>query len=447
MSLTRINGVSGFDDLVAELRTEVAEGLAAAARADLDEGKPPAPFTARQALALELITRALDRRATETMNSSGTVLDPTIEDYVGRRVIDALFGLGGFQRLLEDPLVETINANGADRVFVQYADGRRERVNPIAASDDELVALIRQVAARAGLEERRFDRASPALTVQLPDESRLFAIMTVSRRPYVSIRHHRFMRVTLDDLVANHTLSRNLANLLRALVLARRNFVVIGGMGDGKTTMLRTLAAEIPGIERVGTIEDTFELGLDGDEQAHPDAIAFQARDPNVEGEGAIDQAELVRLALRAAADRIIVGEVRGAEVIPMLNAMNQGSDGSMTTLHASSTASAFAKLQTYALQAPEHLPVEASAMLIATAVHFVLHVERIPNGRRVVTSLREVAGAEGPMVASNELYAPGPDRAAVPTGVALRGPTLDALRRAGFDPRDLIENPDKGRW
>jgi Flp pilus assembly CpaF family ATPase len=305
----------------------------------------------------------------------------------------------------------------------------------VAGSDDELVELIRTIAARSGVEERRFDRGSPGLSVLLPDGSRLFAVMAVSSRPCVAIRRHRFLTVSLTHLVRLGTLDQDLLRFLQALVRARKNIVICGGTAMGKTTLLRALAAEIPPWERLITIEDSYELGLDTDADLHPDTVALQARQPNVEGEGEVSLAELVRWARRMSPDRVIVGEARGPEVVPMLNAMSQGNDGSMTTLHASSSRVGFTKLAAYAAQAAERLPLEASALLIAGAVHFMLHLAYATDGKRVVSSVREVVDADGPQVVSNEIYHPGPDRRAVRSAVPVRADTLDALIAAGYDP------------
>ena len=194
------------------------------------------------------------------------------------------------------------------------------------------------------------------------------------------------------------------------------------------------MAAEIPSHERLVTIEDSFELWLDRYTEPHPDVVALQAREPNVEGEGEISLAELVRWALRMSPDRVIVGEVRGGEVVPMLNAMSQGNDGSMTTLHASSSRGAFIKLAAYAAQAAERLPLEDTNLLIAGAVHFVVQLDYAPGGQRVVSSIREVVDADGRQVVSNEIYAPGPDRRAT-RAAPLRTATAGELAAAGYGP------------
>ena len=195
--------------------------------------------------------------------------------------------------------------------------------------------------------------------------------------------------------------------------------------------------AEIGPSERLVTIEDALELGLDRDLEAHPDAIAMQAREPNVEGEGEVSQADLVRWALRMSPDRVLVGEIRGAEVIPMCNAMTQGNDGSMATLHSSSSKGAFSRLATYAIQAPERLPLEATNLMVAGAVDFVIHLGANALGRRAVMSVREVVDADGAQVSSNEIFRPGPDGRAV-RGVPMRAESLDDLMGVGFDPTVL---------
>jgi Flp pilus assembly CpaF family ATPase len=391
-----------------------------------------------------LIAEALQAEATAALRDGRPLLDPATEDEVAAEVFASLFAMAGFQPYLDDPSIENINANGADEVFVRYADGTREQVGPVAASDTDLVELVRTLAARVGLGERRFDLASPRLSLQLPDGSRLFAVMAVTGRPCVSIRRHRFLKITLADLVGLGTLDAGLQAFLAACVVAGRNLLVTGGTGAGKTTMLRALCAEIPPSERLVTIEDALELGLDRDRDAHPDAVAMQAREPNVEGAGEVTQAELVRWALRMSPDRVLVGEIRGAEVIPMCNAMSQGNDGSMATLHASSSKGAFSRLATYAVQAPEHLPLEATNLMVAGAVDFVVHLGTDFRGRRAVTSVREVIDAEGAQISSNEIYHPGPDGRAVP-GVPMRTDTLDDLVTAGLDPA-LLEG-DGGQW
>jgi Flp pilus assembly CpaF family ATPase len=423
--------------VVDRLRAEVRAQLAAYA------GSGPATAAQRHELTARLVAEALDAQARAALAAGRVPLDAAAEARIAQTVTDALVGLGPLQRLLEDPAVENIDCNGCDRVFVQYTDGRLEQVASVADSDAELVATIRAYAADAGMagdgygEERRFDRGVPRLSLRLPDGSRLFAVMSVSRRPLLSIRRHPLKDFSLDDLAANGTMTTTVAAILRAVVRGRLNVVISGGANTGKTQTLRALAKAIPPSERLVTIEDAFELDLDADGDAHPNVAALQAREPNIEGAGAVDMAELVRWGLRMNPHRVIVGEARGHEVIPLLNAMSQGNDGSLATIHASSSRQAFTRLATYAVQAPERLSFEASAMLIAGAVDFVVQLAWSTEGRRVVSSIREVTGVDGREVISNEVYAPGPDLRAVPA-TPIRAETLDRLVAANVDERLL---------
>ena len=429
--------------MVERLRARVLAGLSERQRADSGAGRRSLRGADEQALGRKLIADALDAEAADALAAGRSVRNPEEDDALAQAVFDALFRLDRLQRLLDDPSIENINANGCDEVWVRYADGRRERVDPIAASDEELIELVRNVGARLGIGERRFDLGSPRLSLQLPDGSRLFAVMAVCARPVLSIRRHRYLKVSCDELVGMGTLDVALRELLRCVMLARRSCVICGGTGAGKTTLLRAMAADIPPWERLVTIEDSLELGLERFPELHPDVVALEAREPNLEGEGGIGLAELVRWALRLSPDRVIVGESRGQEVLALLNAMSQGTDGSMTTIHASNSKGGFSKLATYAIQAPERLPLEATNLLVANAVDFVIFIAQDPAGRRFVSSVREVVDADGAMVVSNEVFRPGPDGRAVP-GVPLRSETLDSLVEVGFDP-ELLQNP--GGW
>jgi len=429
----------GEAGVIAEIRTSVRQRLAGHAARGL------LPAAQRRELTARYVAEALDAHARSALAEGRAPLDAAAEARVGQAVTDALVGLGRLQRLLEQDGVENIDFNGFDNGFVAFTDGRVERSAPVADSDAELVAMIRAYAAEAGItgdgegEERRFDRGVPRLSLRLPDGSRLFAVMSVSKRPLVSIRRHPLKDFAVDDLVANGTMTPAMAALLTAIVQARYNAVISGGANTGKTQTLRTVAKAIPDWERLITIEDAFELDLDADVEAHPNVAALQAREPNIEGQGAVDMAELVRWGLRMNPHRVIVGEARGAEVIPLLNAMSQGNDGSLATVHASSSKQVFTRLATYAVQAPERLSFEASAMLIGGAVDFVVHLAWSTDGRRVVSSVREVTGSDGREVISNEVYAPGPDRRAVPA-TPIRADTLDRLEAAGLDLRLLAD-------
>jgi pilus assembly protein CpaF len=435
--------VSADAALVTGLRTEVLAALSGRERTLQTQGRAMLGNGDEQALGRQLISEALERRARHALTDGTLVMSAEEEDEVARATFDALFRLNRLQRLLDDPDIENINANGCDVVWVRYADGRRERVGPIAESNEELIEMLRTAAARMGIGERRFDLGSPSLSLSMPDGSRLFALMALAAQPCVSIRRHRYLRVNLDDLVARGTLDVGLREFLGAVMRAKKSCIICGGIGAGKTTLLRAMAADIPPEERLITIEDSLELGLERFPELHPDVVALEAREPNLEGEGGVTVAELVRWALRMSPDRVIVGEARGEEVLALLNAMSQGTDGSMATLHASSSKGAFSKLATYAVQAPERLPLEATNLLVANAVHFVIHLAQ-DGERRFISSIREVVDADGPMVVSNEVFRPGPDGRAVP-GAPLRAGTLDQLCAVGFDP-GLLERP-QGWW
>ncbi|GAA5169071.1 MULTISPECIES: CpaF family protein [Amycolatopsis] len=429
-----------------QVRRAVSAGLTQRIRDDETANRPPMDYRGRRALAERLAADAANAYAAYQLAHPGGpgLLSDEDEAKLLTAVLDDMFGFGGLEPLLADERIENINVNGCDNVFVRYSDGERVRVGPVAASDSELVDLVRSIAARASVEERRFDRGSPAVSVQLPDGSRLFAVMAVTGRPSISIRRHRHRTITLARLRELGTIDAALESLLGAVVRARLNVLICGGTSIGKTTMLRALASEIPPHERLVTIEDVLELGLDQD-PAHPDVVAMQSRQPNIEGRGGISQAELVRWALRMSPDRVIVGEVRGPEVVPMCLAMSQGNDGSMGTLHASDTRVAFHRLASYAAQSAEKLSVEATNRLVASSVHLVLHLAEARDDRtRVVSSIREVVDADGQAVITNEIFRPGLDGRAVP-GVPLRTATTERLIEAGFEPR-FLERAD-GWW
>jgi pilus assembly protein CpaF len=320
-----------------------------------------------------------------------------------------LFGAGSLQLLLDDESVESIDINGCQDVFVEYADGTTAKVRPVAASDEELVETIQTLAAHEGLSARAFDVANVRVNLRLPDGSRLYAVQSVTRQPVVSIRKHRYRRIGLKDLIGLETLDEDMADFLAAAVRARKNIMVAGGTSAGKTTLLRALAAEAGPEERILTVERSLELGLDEDQEAHPNAIAFEERLANAEAVGAVTMAELVRDTLRLNPSRVIVGEVLGDEVVTMLNAMTQGNDGSLSTIHANSSADVVHKIATYAIQAPERLPWEATVRLVASGLDFIVFIRRRraeEAQRRVVESVREVAGVtEDGQLATNELW------------------------------------------
>jgi pilus assembly protein CpaF len=423
--------------LVKRLRQEVGNRLAEQRRNDSAAGLPPMSAEDERQFARAVISQVLEEHARTEIAQGRTALTVEEEESVAAGVHAALFGVGRLQPLLDDPEIENIDINGCDNVFVGYADGREEAVEPVADSDNELIELIQLLGAYSGLSSRAFDTANPQLDLRLPDGSRLSAVMDVCRRPVVSIRRARLGKVFLADLVGNGTLLPELASMLAAAVTARKNVMIAGSTNAGKTTLLRALANEIPPTERLVTVERALELGLDQFPELHPNVVAFEERLPNAEGLGGISMAELVRRSLRMNPSRVIVGEVLGDEIVTMLNAMTQGNDGSLSTIHANSATEVFNRISTYALQAQERLPVEATHMLIAGAIDFVVFIEKrndyVRGGtlRRYVSSVREVTGVDG-RVLSSEVFAPGPDGRAAPHAAIA---CLDELLACGYEP------------
>ena len=238
--------------------------------------------------------------------------------------------------------------------------------------------------------------------------------MDVSAHPSVIIRKHRFELSSLGELEDLELIDQGLREFLAAAVRAKRNIIIAGGTGTGKTTLLRAMLNVVPAHERIVTIEDAYELGIDRFAHLHPDHDMLQSRPANIEGNGAISIQQLARWALRMDPDRVIIGEIRGAEAFPMLMAMSQGNNGSMCTMHADSTRTIFPKLAAYVSMAETGLPVDTVNLLIASALHFVVQIDVI-DGVRQVASIREVVDADGARIVSNEIYRPGPHGRAVP--------------------------------
>jgi pilus assembly protein CpaF len=421
----------------------VGETLAGERINRTSSGRLPLELDDERELARSVIVRHLDALAGEHLAQGFNPLNAEEEAALVDAVLAKVLGLGRIQPLLDNPQISDIHIRGCASTRLKLIDGRRIPSMPVVDTDEELVDLIRLVATRLGRSERRFDAANPELNLQLPDGSRLFATMEVSSRPSVIIRKHRFELSSLTELEERGLVDHSLHQFLSAAVRARRNMIICGGTGSGKTTMLRALLNEVPSLERLVTIEDAYELGLDRFENLHPDYDMLQSRPANIEDRGEVTMLDLTRMALRMDPDRVIVGEVRGAEAFPMLLAMSQGNDGSMCTMHADATRTVFPKLAAYVSMAETGLPVETVNLLLATALHLVVHIAVIDDVRRVV-SIREVVDADGARIVSNEIFKPGPDGRAVP-GYPLRDSTMALLEQHGFD-ASLLDKPD-GWW
>jgi Flp pilus assembly CpaF family ATPase len=423
--------------VVKRLRGEVGDRLAEQRRRDAASGLQPMSGEDERQFARALIAQALEEHARSEITFGRPPPNAQEEEELAAAIHAALFGVGRLQPLLEDQQIENIDINGCDRVFLGYADGREIMAEPVAENDAELIDLIQVLAAYSGLSSRPFDTANPQLDLRLPDGSRLSAVMDVTLRPAVSIRRARMGKVFLADLVGNGTMSPEVGSFLAAAVAARKNIMIAGATNAGKTTLLRALANQIPGEERLITVERALELGLDHFPELHPNVIALEERLPNMEGHGAITMAELVRRSLRMNPSRVIVGEVLGDEIVTMLNAMSQGNDGSLSTIHSNSSLEVFNRIATYAIQAAERLPVEATHMLIAGAIDFVVFIEKrndYARGgtlHRYVSSVREVTGIDN-RVLSSEVFSPGPDGPALPHAPLS---CMAELARHGYDP------------
>jgi Flp pilus assembly CpaF family ATPase len=388
-------------------------------------------------LAAALVGEEIERWAVARAAAGLPALGRAAERALAEAVTAALFGLGRLQPLLDREDVENILIEGHDKVTLQLAGGREEPAGPIAGSDAELVELLAGWAARAGQTGREFSPAQPMLNLRLPGGgplgARLAAVMEVTPRPRVAIRRHRLTHVNLDDLAGLGTVSRPLAEFLRAAVRAGLNMVVSGAPAVGKTTLLRALAAEIPAGEHVVTVEAEYELGL---RILHPDRLVtpMETRQANAEGAGEIDLHALLTQALRHSPSRVLVGEVRGGEVTALLLALSNGAAGGMCTLHAASAAAVLTRIAQLALLSRPPLPAEAAWRFTADAVDLIVHLDRDHTGR-YVSEVLEVGGVgDAGLPDTTLLFGPreseGRAAPACTPSVRLRR----RLTRAGFD-------------
>ena len=345
----------------------------------------------------ERLRREVRTLAAHLSQSASELLSEVDRERLIDEIMAEAFGLGPLEPLMHDPTVSDILVNGPHTVYVER-HGRLEPTDITFADDAHLMMIIQRIAARIG---RRADEMSPMVDARLPDGSRVNAIIPPLslHGPVLSIR--RFgVRLTCDDLLANATMPAEMLELLRAAVEARISILISGGTGSGKTTLLNTLSRFVPDDERLVTIEDSAELKL---QQSH--VIALETRPANLEGVGEVKQRDLVRNALRMRPDRIIVGEVRGGEALDMLQAMNTGHEGSLTTIHANDTRDALTRLEMMVMLAGFEMPVPVIRHYIATAITLVVQLSRLKGGARRVMRISEICGTEPAPYAVHDIF------------------------------------------
>ena len=397
----------------------------------------------RRHLARSLINAELARRDSHAFADSGQALSSEDAEGLTAAVMNQMFGLSRIQDHLNDKNNLDIQINGYDNVWTETLDGRKVYHDPVADSDQQLIEIIQAEARRARV-ERTWSESNPFLDMALPGGARLNAVAWVSTRPSITIRRHNWSLGTMKAYFEAGGVSESLMWFLIAAVRGRLNIFVSGGTLTGKTTLARCMLNEIPPNERLLTVEDNLELGLSRYPDLHPNLIETEARRANLDGQGSIDMNALVRNGLRQSPDRIVIGEIRGGELIAVLSAMNSGHDGSIATIHASDTASIIEKLGIYGLLAEERLPVEATQRMAALTIHLFVQVSKLPSGRRCVTSVREVVGYDGRVLQTNEIYGQS-SRAGLAQPLMRPTRITEQLEDAGFDFRWL--EPDAGGW
>ena len=340
-----------------------------------------------------------------------------------RDIQHEMLGLGPLEPLLADPTISDILVNSHSQVYVERR-GKLERTDVRFADDAHLMKIIDKIVSRVG---RRIDESSPMVDARLPDGSRVNAIIppVALDGPVVSIRRFAVIPLKIEDLLSYKTLTPEMASIVQGLSKAKVNMIISGGTGSGKTTMLNILSGYIPTSERIVTIEDAAELQLQ-----QPHVVRLETRPPNIEGKGEVTQRSLVKNALRMRPDRIILGEVRGAEAVDMLQAMNTGHEGSLATIHANTPRDALSRLENMIGMAGLNLPVKAARQQISSAITAIIQIGRLADGKRKVMSIQEITGMEGEIITMQEVFA------FRQTGVAADGSVQGHFSATGVRPK-----------
>jgi pilus assembly protein CpaF len=380
-------------------------------------------LTKLQTLTPEQVHAEVSRLAEAVLAQEAMPLSVSERERLVSDVQHELFGLGPLEPLLKDPTISDIIVNKHDTIYIERR-GKIERTNVTFKDDEHLMRVIERIVSSVG---RRIDESSPMVDARLQDGSRVNAIIPplAIDGPVVSIRRFGSDPLKMAMLIENKALTKDIADMLQMVVHARLNVLISGGTGAGKTTLLNALSAFIPENERIVTIEDSAELQLQ-----QPHTVRLETRPPNIEGRGEVTQRDLVRNALRMRPDRIVIGEVRGGEAIDMLQAMNTGHDGSLTTIHANTPRDALSRLETMIQMTGMRLSDRAMRQQVAAAINLVVQVARLSDGSRRITSISEITGMEGETITMQEIFQY--ER----TGVDAQGQVLGRFRPTGIRPR-----------
>jgi pilus assembly protein CpaF len=372
------------------------------------------------------LARRVREIVSEELNGEEMPLSPNDRSELERQIADDILGYGPLEPFLRDPSITEVMVNKADQVYVERA-GRIEETEASFLDDAHLLRIIDRIVSQVG---RRIDESSPMVDARLPDGSRVNAIIPplALRGPSLTIRKFSRNALTLENLVGLGSLTEQTADFLAQCVQGKLNILISGGTGTGKTTLLNAVSSYVPSAERIVTVEDAAELRL---LQRH--VVSLESRPPNVEGEGEIRIRDLVRNALRMRPDRIIVGEVRGGEALDMLQAMNTGHDGSLTTIHANSARDALHRLEMLVLMAGVELPVKAIREQVAGGFDLLVHIARLVDGSRRITQITEIAGMEGDVVTLQDLFVARSAEYGVGQPSGLLGPLQPTGLRPGF--------------